>query len=590
MTDQERAEKIINEAASIIFDNLRFGEYEEIANAKDAGDTERIEALLIAAIKRAQEVQERITWQKEPAEEPKADKTQSTDYAPELDITSPQFDLEAFKKAIEPAGGLPKIYDAIQGKIIEIGKIFYEETIAPIAQGIKDQTAELSKATKKIIDPIKAGIENMLASAGFAALKEISAAIREIANSPTAEQIREFLQSEEFKKLQETADKYQLIRNTIEAENPGIWDLLEDAGEEVNDLAMYVYFELQAERKKDNPDFRGVTLTDIIKQGFNADGTPTESIFKPLIKKAIRQRKKKNLEDAENLPAATMKQITKLKMAVDIVGINVFDKPEVEQINGQYQLKFETISNIPDALVLYGIDFNNLPENLKIEKHLTPFDKLVHAAVMTLYYNGYKKFPLSILWRVMGNKTRINSKDLQRLNDSLTKMKYANIVIDNHLEASKSNYHEISIDGSMIDFRRVTDKVKGTITEGIILLLAEPLLGEFARSRNQITQIPRELLEVGMSKTDANLRIMFHLSEKMAQLKNHPEWNPETNLETIYKACKITERKQKQRAAEKIKTFMEHAKKIKYIYDYKLTKTKLTIIAREPKELEQSTD
>ena len=106
----------------------------------------------------------------------------------------------------------------------------------------------------------------------------------------------------------------------------------------------------------------------------------------------------------------------------------------------------------------------------------------------------------------------------------------------------------------------------------------------FARQRKQITSIDIALLQSPISKTDANLRIEDYLLERMSKDKNSKKNECRILFKTIYNHVGIadkpktnTERKQKQRAPEKIESYLEHYQQTGHISGYTMEKDGISI-------------
>lgn len=253
--------------------------------------------------------------------------------------------------------------------------------------------------------------------------------------------------------------------------------------------------------------------------------------------------------------------------------------------DGQLSFDFDTAKqgSGKEALIYYTIDFNaleSLPE-LNITKQLTPFDKRVYIIAAALYNAGNEVITATQIYKADHDKLP-NDKDLKKINDSLTKMGAAHIYIDNKNEISvNKSYPKFKYDASLLPFERVSAYINGQLTEAAIHLLREPPLITFARERKQIATIDRQLLLAPISKTDANLRIQDYLIERIAHIKN-PHFTTSNKMlyAKIFERCGITEKKQKQRAPEKIKTCLDHYTKCGFIkgYDDKTEKDGIIII------------
>lgn len=249
--------------------------------------------------------------------------------------------------------------------------------------------------------------------------------------------------------------------------------------------------------------------------------------------------------------------------------------------NGQIQLAIGTgkKGGGKEATVLYGINFDELETSLTITKKLTPFDKRCYIAVAGLYNGGNDIVSATQIYKMMGNSGQPKADQIQKINDSLTKMGAARVFIDNQKEAQSTKYSRFKYDASLLPFERISAYINNTLTESAIHIFREPPLITFARQRNQISSITRQLLESPISKTDANLLIDDYLLERISHMKSGKGKAPRKMLfTTIYEHCGIKTAMQKQRAPEKIRRYLDHYKKCEWIRGYTEDKDGITII------------
>lgn len=261
------------------------------------------------------------------------------------------------------------------------------------------------------------------------------------------------------------------------------------------------------------------------------------------------------------------------------------DKPNriiwnlLESHTGQ-QIKFNMLSKDQaelNALTLYSINFDALADGLKITKKLTPFDKRVYIAASALYNKGGKIVSLSQIHYAMGNTTRPNAKNLEKINDAITKMSSAKVFIDNEMEVKAiGSYAHFFYDGALLPMERVKVVINGQITEGAIHLFREPPLMTFAKDRKQVTTIGIKMLQSPISKTDSNLLIEDYLIERIKTDKRNKK-SCTILIDTLYENAGINTYKQRERAPEKIDRYLKHYKKMGEIAGYKIKEDRIEI-------------
>lgn len=275
-----------------------------------------------------------------------------------------------------------------------------------------------------------------------------------------------------------------------------------------------------------------------------------------------------------------------LEFPVDKVNKNIWgllEKPldKYEQLSFTFAMENKADKKKGTEIDLtYSIDFSALEkaENLKITKKLTPYDKRVYTAISALYNAGNQIISLSQIYSAMGNTSRMNSRDSEKINNALTKMRMATIYISNEQEAKAYNYRKFVYDGSLLPMERINGvNINGKVTESAIHLLREPPMISFARNHgNQLTTVNIKVLQSPISKTDSNLQIEDYLIDRISKAKTKSLSN-KILISSICENAHITDRMQKSRLPEKLEKYLTHFKKCNYIKGFTLTKDSVII-------------
>lgn len=574
-------DRIAEDAAAKLWENMSMEQLEQLQAAAENGDLEQVFLSIMGDI--AQQAHEHTAEQE--AQEDTAPRSITIDlsgYDPKLDPNSQEFDLEAYKAAIEAAGGFDAIGERLKGK--------FADAMQPIKETITG--SEYQQAIKASISGLKASISG---------LQEMAAAMtRNIAETmqtagilgETARQaltgITAFIQSDTYKVIKESMQAVAAFMEERRAE----FEALAEAGEEIQALAPFLQLEL--EEAKTDPEFADCTLTEILEQGIDENGNPTESKFRQLIERAKQRRAEYEAaegtieeieEAAKELPRIIANPTDKINYPLDkpnSVIWNLITDAAKNNPNGQVKLAIDTSKkgSKQDAVILYSINFDELPTGVKITKQLTQFDKRAYIAAAALYNAGNKVITATQVFSMMGNSKKPNTDDIQKVNDSLTKMGAARVYIDNAQEVQQAKgYKHFKYDAPLLPFERISAYINGQLTESAIHLFREPPLISFARQRNQITTINRQLLESPINKTDANLLIDGYLLERIGHMKSGKGKAPRKMLfATIYDRCQIKTAKQRQRAPEKIRRYLDHYKKCGWIKGYTEEADGITIL------------
>ncbi len=301
----------------------------------------------------------------------------------------------------------------------------------------------------------------------------------------------------------------------------------------------------------------------------------TASLLEEILNQADAQR--------ANQTRVKAKSTDSLQYPIDKVNNKAWRLLEESDGTGQLTFALEKRGSTKEANAIYSIDFSNLENELQITRKLTAFDKRVYVAIGSLYNAGNEVMTLTQVYSCMGNAGRPCSNDIKNINDSITKLSGARIHLDNIGETNVyKTRRKFEYDGQLLYMERISAYVNGQFVDGAIHPLREPPLIEFARKRGQITTIERKVLESPLRKTEGNLKLDDYLLEAIATMKNKAEkkapWNNKILYATIYRENGITERKERSRAIDKIRKYLEHYKKTGFIADFKEQFEGVTIV------------
>ena len=388
--------------------------------------------------------------------------------------------------------------------------------------------------------------------------------------------IREFVNSNLYQTIKESTETISMVMDKYREE----FEALPDETKAIQDLLPFLKIELEEITK--DPKFADYKLSDVLRYGFDDNGQPTNSKFKKIIQRAQKHQKEfesaeKTIQEikkaAEEIPRIVAIPTNKVNFPLDKLNSNIWDLIEDVDPNGQMKLAVNTSKkgSKQDAVILYGIDFDNLETDLKIIKRLTPFDKRCYIAVGALFNAGNEFISPTQIYNMMGNSGKPQATDIKKITNSLIKMNAAQIHIDNTNEVKALKGYVLDVyHGSLMPIEIAERYINGQLCKCAIHPLREPPLISFAKKRNQITTLSRQLLESPISKTEANLRIDDYLLERISHMNNSKGNTPHKILySTLFDHCKIKSTKQKQRAPEKIRSYLDHYKKCKWIKGYK---------------------
>ena len=320
------------------------------------------------------------------------------------------------------------------------------------------------------------------------------------------------------------------------------------------------------------PEFKGLTIDELIAAGEDPDGKPIPGT---LWAKAWNDAKVAWITDKVTTQA---KRTENLDFPLDKVNSEVWGLLE-NDTHGQIGFNMAKRDSDEPLLTYYSINFDELAnlENIKITKHLTAFDKIIYIAAAALYNAGNEWITATQIYYLMGNdrsKTP-NAAQLDKILAGVRKMRNAGIYIDNSEEAKKYDYPVFRYEASLFPLEIVTATINGKTTGAAIHLLREPPLMTFARERRQVTTIDTRLLAAPISKTESHLAIQDYLLERIARAKRDGKKQERILYAKIAEKTNNTGAK-RSRVQEAVKIYLQHFKAETWITDFTTDKDGIT--------------
>lgn len=283
--------------------------------------------------------------------------------------------------------------------------------------------------------------------------------------------------------------------------------------------------------------------------------------FEPTLNKAIEK--------------ITAKPIKTSDFPLDKPNRKIWDLLETADKNGQlaFNIGVEESGSDKEINIAYAINFDELDKipNLKITKKLTRYDKRVYIAVDALFKAGYAVMTINQIYAAMGHKGTPGSTDRKKIDKSLTKMRHADIYLDNTDEVNNHRSKSLfQYDSSLLPMARVKNvEANGNLTNAAIRILMEPPLMAFARQRRQFTTIKIGLLNSPLNQTDANLRLEDYFLEEIARIKNGRRQS-KMLYKTLFEKIRAKTRKQRMTVKNNIPKLLDHYKREGWIKGYDL--------------------
>ena len=231
-----------------------------------------------------------------------------------------------------------------------------------------------------------------------------------------------------------------------------------------------------------------------------------------------------------------------------------------------------------EITTVVSIDFNNLTEgNIKIhsKKELTPYDREVHDAIVTLFVVGENDYitPQMIYQVMTGNpKARLEQNQALLISDCITKFMYSRVIIKAEDEAQAYGFDKFEYDGNLINGERVTATLNGNVIE-CLHILRMPVLYEYANKKNQIGRFDIKLLNSPINKNEESIILQGYLYRRILAMKGS---NLSKNIlySTVYTELAIQAvsdnalRMKKSSLRKKIKDILDYWKAQGFIKDH----------------------
>ena len=369
------------------------------------------------------------------------------------------------------------------------------------------------------------------------------------------------------------------LRDTLENVNwKAFITALQEGEKRIAALEPFLEAELPAIREQ--PGYEAFTLEDLESYieldgqtiADDRGGEPIPEFIRDAIDRAAAAAYKKEP------PTARARRADIVQYPLDKVNSTIWNLlQETTGKQTKLALKAEKDGSEKPLSIYYSIDFDELESaGLKITKRLLPFDKRVYIAIAALYNAGNKIITLTQIHYAMGNTGRPAAAHLQKINDSITKMRSASVFIDTLEEAQTYNYPRFKYEDYLLPVARTTAIVNGKIADAAIQIKCEPPIMTFARQRKQITTITVKVLQSPLSKTNTNLLIDDYLIERIGRAKRIGK-GLKILYTTLYEKAQITTYKQKDRAPEKVEKYLKHYKACGLISGYTMLKDGIQI-------------
>lgn len=137
-----------------------------------------------------------------------------------------------------------------------------------------------------------------------------------------------------------------------------------------------------------------------------------------------------------------------------------------------------------EILSMVSLDFSDKSIQITGKKELSPYDREVHDALVTLYIDGENNYitPQMIYRAMTGNpKAKLMPKQQEAISNSLNKLMYSRLIIKASKEECEAyGFDSFTYEGTVIQGEKATATVNGTSVIEVYHLLKEPVLYTYA--------------------------------------------------------------------------------------------------------------
>ena len=244
----------------------------------------------------------------------------------------------------------------------------------------------------------------------------------------------------------------------------------------------------------------------------------------------------------------------------DKVNHQLIAKPGTSrEVNGQMQIFWgvEQAPGGPSIPVYVSLRYDG--PGLQVSKPMTAFDTAIYNSVSTLWYCHRRKYPnkpllitLHDLWRTTNGATskkmRPSDMQLQRVRDSLDKMRFTRIYIDlsHEIQANRVSLDDKRLVKGTIDtYLLKADLVSFTTEKGRTVegyrIESEPILYTYNRAKNHLLWVDFPLLDTSDATGNDGNTIEFrqYLLQQIQLMKGGARASSTILYETLYKKTAI---------------------------------------------------
>lgn len=485
-------------------------------------------------------------------EEKKAIADIENKYRPEMEKYQDELNEIDIKTEREKYLETTNIYIDLSEKMRDETEVYYKAAELRAFNNIKDDVSI-------IVETVKNQIETYIYTSKILAGKPPTKKERGERQKHTAAEKEALIKGIERneKLLEQHPDDAELILNTKELKEMNI--------EKVLEFHYDMVYSDQALRERIEESFK--IYFDFLR---NADLGEYDKL-QAYIEDAI--KRKEEISQADPAKYRQDKKSDSLRTSYPTQFIAPTDKVSRLLFDGELSkalssLAMENRKSRKTITTLASIDFDDLNGSVEIKgrRELTPYDREVHDAIITLFVDGENEYmtPQMIYQVMTGNPDAfLEKKQAEAISNSITKCMYSKVTIDAKEEAKAYGFDDFKYDGNLISSERKTATLNGTVLE-CLHVLRQPVLYELASNKNQIGRLDIKLLNTPINKTEEIITLQGYLYRRILSMKSNKNLSKTIVYSTVYNQLDVTAasdgalRKKKSKVRGQIKKILDY--------------------------------
>ncbi|RXM73650.1 hypothetical protein DP144_13865 [Clostridium tetani] len=259
------------------------------------------------------------------------------------------------------------------------------------------------------------------------------------------------------------------------------------------------------------------------------------------MKKLINQSKNKyrKKEHLKNQDIITLKSIVPNNYTIPN---NKLSNEIPKDLLGIGEVALTVCKGKKEVLTTVSVDYDS--EGIQIynkSERFTPYDRVVHNAVCSLYEAGNTEFTALMVYRCMNglvNNEKVSPQAVGAVTKSLDKVSRIRCKIDWTAEAQARgvNIDNGLLEGNILATKKITVTTSGKTIEAY-QLLDKPILYTYAQTTKQVITIPIKLLQTKekLRSTDEVIVIREYLIRRIEVIKNSNKHSNKILYDSIFK-------------------------------------------------------